>query len=109
MRHARSLPAVGRRVSGGDHPYPPAISWLRHVARRGTPLAYTRSMARPTVTGVPPVQATDSRGGDSRRELGARRWLGTMPRNVVVAGVVSLFTDVSSEMIVPVLPLFLTL
>ncbi|HET7767228.1 MAG TPA: MFS transporter, partial [Chloroflexota bacterium] len=32
-----------------------------------------------------------------------------MPRNVVVAGVVSLLTDISSEMIVPVLPLFLTL
>jgi MFS family permease len=31
-----------------------------------------------------------------------------MPRNVVVAGFVSLFTDVSSEMIVPVMPLFLT-
>jgi MFS family permease len=32
-----------------------------------------------------------------------------MPRNVVIAGVVSLLTDISSEMIVPVLPLFLTL
>ncbi|HEV8637398.1 MAG TPA: MFS transporter [Chloroflexota bacterium] len=31
-----------------------------------------------------------------------------MPRNVLAAGVVSFFTDVSSEMIVPVLPLFLT-
>ncbi len=32
-----------------------------------------------------------------------------MPRNVVVAGLVSLLTDISSEMIVPVLPLFLTI
>ncbi|MBI3973972.1 MAG: MFS transporter [Chloroflexi bacterium] len=32
-----------------------------------------------------------------------------LPRNVIAAGVVSFFTDVSSEMIVPVLPLFLTL
>jgi MFS family permease len=31
-----------------------------------------------------------------------------LPRNVVALGVVSLLTDVSSEMIVPVLPLFLT-
>jgi MFS family permease len=31
-----------------------------------------------------------------------------LPRNVVAAGLVSLFTDVSSEMIVPVLPIFLT-
>lgn len=36
-------------------------------------------------------------------------WVRRMPRNVVVAGVVSLLTDVSSEMIVPVLPLFLTM
>lgn len=35
-------------------------------------------------------------------------WVRTMPRNVVVAGAVSLLTDASSEMIVPVLPLFLT-
>lgn len=34
--------------------------------------------------------------------------MNALPRNVVVAGMVSLFTDVSSEMIVPVLPLFLT-
>jgi len=32
-----------------------------------------------------------------------------MPRNVIAAGMVSLFTDISSEMIVPVLPLFLTM
>jgi MFS family permease len=32
-----------------------------------------------------------------------------MPHNVVVAGIVSLLTDISSEMIVPVLPLFLTI
>ena len=31
-----------------------------------------------------------------------------MPRNVVAAGLVSFFTDVASEMVVPVLPLFLT-
>ncbi len=31
-----------------------------------------------------------------------------LPRNVWVAGLASLFTDISSEMIVPVLPLFLT-
>lgn len=31
-----------------------------------------------------------------------------MPRNVFAAGLVSFFTDVASEMIVPVLPLFLT-
>lgn len=31
-----------------------------------------------------------------------------LPRNVVAAGLTSLFTDISSEMIVPVLPLFLT-
>ena len=36
-------------------------------------------------------------------------WLRTMPRNVIAAGMVSLFTDISSEMIVPVLPLFLTM
>ncbi len=37
-----------------------------------------------------------------------RRFLSGVDRNVVVAGFVSLFTDVSSEMIVPVLPLFLS-
>lgn len=31
-----------------------------------------------------------------------------MPQNVFAAGLVSLFTDISSEMIVPILPLFLT-
>ncbi|HXI18430.1 MAG TPA: MFS transporter [Chloroflexota bacterium] len=36
-------------------------------------------------------------------------WVRTMPRNVIAAGMVSLFTDISSEMIVPVLPLFLTM
>ena len=36
-------------------------------------------------------------------------WVRAMPRNVVVAGAVSLLTDISSEMIIPVLPLFLTL
>jgi MFS family permease len=44
-----------------------------------------------------------------RPDGGTWGWLRTMPRNVVVAGLVSLCTDVSSEMIVPVLPLFLTL
>jgi Na+/melibiose symporter-like transporter len=31
-----------------------------------------------------------------------------LPRNVLAAGLVSFFTDLSSEMIVPVLPIFLT-
>lgn len=39
-------------------------------------------------------------------DLGKRRFSG-ITRNVVIAGVVSLLTDVSSEMIYPVLPLFL--
>jgi len=34
---------------------------------------------------------------------------GRLSRNVVVAGLVSLFTDISSEMLVPVLPLFLSM
>lgn len=34
--------------------------------------------------------------------------LTALPRNVVAAGLVSFFTDISSEMIVPVLPIFLT-
>ena len=34
---------------------------------------------------------------------------GRLSRNVIIAGLVSLFTDVSSEMLVPVLPLFLSL
>jgi MFS family permease len=40
----------------------------------------------------------------------ARRWgwQHAMPRNVLAAGLVSFFTDISTEMIVPVLPLFLT-
>lgn len=42
---------------------------------------------------------------DSRQSTTPARGL---PRNVVVAGLASLFTDISSEMIVPVLPLFLT-
>ncbi len=40
---------------------------------------------------------------------GLRAALGAIPLNVKVAGVVSLFTDLSSEMIVPVLPLFLSI
>ena len=36
----------------------------------------------------------------------AQRGLPGLPRNVVALGFVSLFTDVSTEMIVPVLPLF---
>ena len=37
-----------------------------------------------------------------------RSWLGGLGRNVLVLGVVSLLTDVSSEMLYPVIPLFLT-
>jgi uncharacterized membrane protein len=38
-----------------------------------------------------------------------RRWmLSNLSRNVVVVGVATFFNDISSEMIVPVLPLFLT-
>lgn len=39
---------------------------------------------------------------------GRRRWTYGLTANVVVLSVVSLFTDVSSEMIVPILPFFLT-
>lgn len=35
-------------------------------------------------------------------------WPAGLPQNVFAAGLVSFFTDISSEMIVPVLPLFLT-
>src|SRR5450830_1608657 len=39
----------------------------------------------------------------------ARRWmLSSLSRNVVVIGAATFFNDISSEMIVPVLPLFLT-
>ena len=40
--------------------------------------------------------------------VGKRRWTYGLTANVVVLSVVSLFTDVSSEMIVPILPFFLT-
>lgn len=40
--------------------------------------------------------------------FGKRRWTYGLTANVVVLSVVSLFTDVSSEMIVPILPFFLT-
>lgn len=77
-------------------------------------------MARPTANSSLPDATTDvaaqtrvdnaPAGGERGHERGHERgWLGAMPRNVVVAGLVSLFTDISSEMIVPVLPLFLTL
>lgn len=36
-----------------------------------------------------------------------RRWSLTLPRNVLVLGLVSLFADVSSEMVYPLLPVFL--
>lgn len=42
------------------------------------------------------------------KDIGAKGKSG-ITRNVFVAGLVSLFTDISSEMIVPILPLFLTL
>jgi MFS family permease len=38
----------------------------------------------------------------------ASQWCAALPRNVLAAGLVSFFTDISSEMIVPVLPIFLT-
>jgi len=40
--------------------------------------------------------------------VGRRRWTYGLTANVVVLSVVSLFTDVSSEMILPILPFFLT-
>ena len=40
-------------------------------------------------------------------EPGSRWWPAGLTQNVFVAGLTSLFTDISSEMIVPVLPLFL--
>jgi len=42
-----------------------------------------------------------------RRDYAAR-WRTALPRNVLAAGMVSFFTDIASEMIVPVLPIFLT-
>src|SRR5579859_5566533 len=51
-------------------------------------------------------------GSESGRLAGTRddtgKRLTALPRNVVAAGLVSFFTDISSEMIVPVLPIFLT-
>jgi MFS family permease len=52
----------------------------------------------------PPVSAPQSRPGDSPPHQ-ARPTLG---RNVYALGAVSFFTDVSSEMIYPLIPLFLT-
>lgn len=43
----------------------------------------------------------------STPEAGSR-WPRGLPRNVFAAGLVSFFTDIASEMIVPVLPIFLT-
>lgn len=40
--------------------------------------------------------------------LSKLRWLEGLGRNVIVLGLVSLFTDISSEMLYPVVPLFLT-
>lgn len=40
--------------------------------------------------------------------MAARTWRYGLTANVVVLGIVSLFTDVSSEMILPILPFFLT-
>ena len=48
----------------------------------------------------------DRHGSFESRAGRARRGIPGLPRNVVALGVVSLLTDVSSEMIVPVLPLF---
>lgn len=43
---------------------------------------------------------------EQTERAGRRRWMG-LPRNVVALGLVSLFQDISSEMIYPLLPLFL--
>lgn len=51
------------------------------------------------------IQQQASPDTDSGTASGGVRGL---PRNVLVAGLMSLFTDISSEMVVPVLPLFLT-
>ena len=40
--------------------------------------------------------------------MASRTWRYGLTANVVVLGVVSLFTDFSSEMILPILPFFLT-
>jgi MFS family permease len=47
----------------------------------------------------------DTTGAQSRGEVGSRGWLAP---NVVALGVVSLLTDAASEMVVPLLPVFLT-
>jgi MFS family permease len=47
-----------------------------------------------------PAQSPETRGAPAPRGLPG------LPRNVIALGVVSLLTDVSTEMIVPVLPLF---
>ena len=56
----------------------------------------------PVVLASSPWSITAVESPDGR----ARRGLPGLPRNVVALGVVSLLTDVSTEMIVPVLPLF---
>jgi MFS family permease len=68
------------------------------------------SHAGPAASRAPdgPAAAGDGRAAPGPPAAATRRWLQGMPRNVLAAGLVSLFTDVSSEMIVPVLPLFLT-
>jgi MFS family permease len=52
--------------------------------------------------------ASATTGGLQGQPDDSDRGLTALPRNVVAAGLVSFFTDVSSEMIVPVLPIFLT-
>ena len=52
------------------------------------------------------VRRGDENGAIPAGPVGGGRFAG-ITRNVVVAGLVSLFTDISSEMIYPVLPLFL--
>jgi MFS family permease len=44
----------------------------------------------------------------SVKDLTAKRYAGGFSLNVIIVGVVSFLTDASSEMIVPILPLFLT-
>ena len=53
------------------------------------------------------VSETPEREGAAPGAPAPRRWFGFHP-NVIALGLTSLFTDISSEMIVPVLPLFLT-
>lgn len=52
------------------------------------------------------VSEEDSAG--NRRPLRYQGMEDSMNRNIVIVGLVSLFTDISSEMIYPLIPLYLT-